>query len=257
MSLNRYLIISVLTHILFLCILTVRYPVFIPDEDVFNINITGPIENEKNLIEPLVVPPPAIKHRTPPPEKTKPDQPYGSSSLPEDAKPDTIHEDIITEDTAIEPSDTTEIPSEEDSIFIHEPESTAPPWFLFDQKTIEKFAKKGHSVEKGLTFNTAEFKHRGYMRLLKEKIESVWRYPKEAAKLGVSGDLYIKFSIRRDGTIDEIELIRTSGYSNLDEAVTKALKKAEPYWPLPDDWEGETLEITGHFIYLFGSTYIM
>jgi len=235
------------THILFICILAVRHPAFIQTEDVFNIDITGPIETEQPAQKKAFIPPPpAIKRHAP---------------APDDIQPDTIHEQASpardTPETSTEYSETPETSIDENSIFTHEPESTVPPYFLFDQKTIEKYAEKDPSAEKGLTFNTAEFRHRGYMRLLKEKIESVWKYPKEAAKLGISGDLYIKFAIRRDGTLDKIELIRTSGYSNLDEAVTKALKKAEPYWPLPDDWEGDSLEITGHFIYLFGSTYIM
>jgi protein TonB len=93
--------------------------------------------------------------------------------------------------------------------------------------------------------------------MLKEKIEQIWKYPKEAARLGVSGDLYIKFAIKRDGKLGKVEVSRTSGYRYLDEAVMKALKDGAPYWPLPDDWEEKDLEINGHFIYIFGGTYVM
>ena len=54
-----------------------------------------------------------------------------------------------------------------------------------------------------------------------------------------------------------LELVRTSGYRDFDEAAIKALKDGQPYWPLPDDWEKDELEINGHFIYVFGSTYVM
>jgi protein TonB len=37
----------------------------------------------------------------------------------------------------------------------------------------------------------------------------------------------------------------------------KAIRKAEPFWPLPKDWEGDTLEIKGHFIYVYGNAYAM
>ena len=93
--------------------------------------------------------------------------------------------------------------------------------------------------------------------MLKEKIESIWQYPKEAARLGLSGDLYIKFTIKRDGKLGEIDLLRTSGHKDLDEAAMKALKDAEPFWPLPADWEKDDLEINGHFIYVYGSAFIM
>jgi len=128
---------------------------------------------------------------------------------------------------------------------------------LFDKKTIEKFAKTTSPESTGLTFDTSEFKHRGYMRLLREKIQSTWQYPKEAAKLGISGDLYIKFTIKKNGELVKTEIIRTSGYRHLDKAAKKALKDAQPYWPLPEDWENEELEITAHFIYIYGNIYVM
>jgi len=143
------------------------------------------------------------------------------------------------------------LPSEKDK------PSLLPPSALFDEKTIENYAKKESPVDKGLTFEIPGFEHRGYMRMLKEKIESIWRYPKDAARLGISGDLYLKFSIKKDGKLGEIELLRTSGYKDFDEAAIKALKDAEPFWPLPADWEKDDLEITGHFIYIYGNAVIM
>ncbi len=133
----------------------------------------------------------------------------------------------------------------------------APPSALFDKNIIENYAKKESPADRGVTFEMPGFKNRGYMRMLKEKIESIWRYPKEAARHGISGDLYLKFSIKKDGKLGEIELLRTSGYKDLDEAAMKALKEAEPFWPLPEDWEKDDLEIRGHFIYVYGDAVVM
>ncbi len=132
----------------------------------------------------------------------------------------------------------------------------APRSQLFDKKTIEEFASKGSPAKKGLTFDTTEFKHRGYMKMLKERIEGIWKYPGEAVRHGISGDLHMKFSIKKDGKLGEIELLRTSGYRELDEAAMKAVKNAAPFWPLPEDWDKETLEVNGHFIYIFGNTLV-
>jgi protein TonB len=95
------------------------------------------------------------------------------------------------------------------------------------------------------------------MRMLKDKIERIWKYPRDAALRRISGDLYIRFSIRRDGSVGDITLVRTSGYHDLDEAALQAVKDGEPYWPLPDDWKEEELSITGHFIYVIGRYYMM
>ncbi len=136
-------------------------------------------------------------------------------------------------------------------------EATVPGIALFDKETIEKYALKGGPEKKGLSFDSEGFKHRGYMRTLKERIESVWKYPKEAAERGISGDLRVTFIINRDGTLEHAELVRTSGYRSLDEAVLKALKKAFPWWPLPEDYEEDTLKVTGHFIYIYGNTFAL
>jgi len=139
----------------------------------------------------------------------------------------------------------------------------SPRDFLFDKKTIEKYANRGTregvGVQdgRGAMFYAPEFKNRAYMRMLKDRIESIWKYPEEAARNRLTGDLYVKFSIRKNGEIDKIELVRTSGYTVLDEAVIHTLKKAAPYWPLPENYDREVLEITGHFIYILGSTYAM
>ena len=91
------------------------------------------------------------------------------------------------------------------------------------------------------------------MNTLRKKIESIWVYPPEAARLGISGDLYIDFVIKKDGKLGNIDVVRTSGFRDLDKAAIKALKDAEPFWPLPEDWENDDLEIKGHFIYILGN----
>lgn len=128
---------------------------------------------------------------------------------------------------------------------------------LFDRDTIEKFANKSSPRESKSSFEAPGFRNRGYLRLLKEKIERIWQYPQEMARRGIAGDLYITFVIKRDGSLGDVRLVRTSGYSALDEAAVKALRDAEPFWPLPDSWEAEDFEINGHFIYMTGRTYIL
>lgn len=255
MNLSRYIAASTLSHLLVLGVLWITYANIKANAPVFNVNIVGPLETEKqsvpNILQPKIAPlTPLIEklNRKPFDEKLLPKSLYGpltpldrGESSPPLEKGDAGGFSV----------DKGALLSEKDKPLL------APPSALFDKKTIENYAKKEPSMDKGLTFEIPGFQHRGYMRRLKEKIESIWRYPKEAAKLGISGDLYIKFSIKKDGKLGEIDLLRTSGYKDLDEAAMKALKDAEPFWPLPPDWEKDDLEINGHFIYVFGSAVIM
>jgi len=131
---------------------------------------------------------------------------------------------------------------------------------LYDREGIGDLAKKDGSglpkKENAITFDTSEYRFKGYMRKLREKIESIWVYPPEARMKGIYGDLKIRFTIKKDGRLGAIELVRTSGYRMLDEAAMKALKDGEPYWPLPDEWGMDSYTILGHFIYSMGGYYL-
>lgn len=129
---------------------------------------------------------------------------------------------------------------------------------LFDREVISESAQKQEdkTAKSTITFDAKEFKYYGYMRRLREKVEGIWQYPSDAAMRGLYGDLYISFTIKKNGSLGSVELVRTSGYRSLDEAAIKALKEAAPYWPLPEEWKEEALTIKGHFIYSLQGTYI-
>lgn len=133
---------------------------------------------------------------------------------------------------------------------------------LFDRGVINDLAKKENDKEKTekadktFTLDTSEYKFLIYNKRLKEKIESIWIYPPDAAARGIYGDLVIRFTIRKNGRLGAVELVRTSGHKSLDDAAMKALKDGEPYWPLPDNWGMEAYTIQGHFVYTLYGLYV-
>lgn len=108
---------------------------------------------------------------------------------------------------------------------------------------------KKFEADKKLSFDGKELKFMLYDRKLKERIEHIWIYPPSAAARGISGDLLIRFTIMKNGKLGAVELIRTSGHKDLDDAAIKALKDASPFWPLPESWGMDSYTIDGHFIY--------
>jgi protein TonB len=133
---------------------------------------------------------------------------------------------------------------------------------LYDKGVIDAIAKRevaGKTTQdKSITFNTSEYKYLGYLTLLRQRIEGsgCWAYPHEAATRGIYGDLVIRFTINKNGTLGSVNLIRTSGHQSLDNAAMEALRDCGPYWPLPAEWGMDEYAITGHFIYLPGLTFI-
>jgi protein TonB len=130
---------------------------------------------------------------------------------------------------------------------------------LYDPEVIGDIAMRDAGgqpkKEDSITFDTSDYRYAGYMRKLKDKIESIWVYPPEAIARGLYGDLKIRFTILKSGKLGAVELVRTSGYKTLDDAAIKALKEGEPYWPIPEQWGRESYTILGHFVYsIYGSS---
>ena len=133
---------------------------------------------------------------------------------------------------------------------------------LFDKGIIGDLAKR--EVEKRekekkdttFSFDAREYRFLLYNRRLKERIESIWVYPPDAAARGIYGDLILRFTIKKDGKIGAVELVRTSGHKNLDDSAMRALKDGSPYWPLPDEWGIDSYTIEGHFVYTIYGYYI-
>jgi len=131
---------------------------------------------------------------------------------------------------------------------------------LFDRNIIGDIAKRDIKKEEkegqAFSFDAKEMRYLPYLRRLKERIESIWIYPPDAAAKGIYGDLLIKFTIKKNGRLGSVELIRTSGYKTLDDAALRALRNAEPFWPLPDEWGMEAYTIEGHFVYTIYGYYV-
>jgi protein TonB len=131
---------------------------------------------------------------------------------------------------------------------------------LFDRNIIGDIAKrdvtKGEKEGQTFSFDVKEMRYLTYLRRLRDRIESIWVYPPDAAAKGIYGDLILKFTIKKNGKLGSVELIRTSGHKDLDDAALRALRDADPFWPLPDEWGMEAYTIQGHFVYTIYGYYV-
>lgn len=112
-----------------------------------------------------------------------------------------------------------------------------------DDRDIEK------SKKDEITLDTDDLMYTSYLQGLKSRIETIWKYPETARRDGVQGDLVMKFSIAKSGRVENIELVKSSGYPMLDNAAKQALHDASPFNPLPDKWNKDYFTITGTFVY--------
>ncbi len=86
-----------------------------------------------------------------------------------------------------------------------------------------------------------------YLHGWRTKVEAVGNknYPSASRRFGIYGDLRLLVAIRHDGTIENIEVLSSSGHTMLDEAAIRIVRLAAPFEPFPPELREttDTLEI--------------
>ena len=110
---------------------------------------------------------------------------------------------------------------------------------------------------KFLTANTREHEYAAYMFGWAAKIERVGNlnYPPEARQRALFGEVLLAVRVRRDGTVDSIRVMRSSGEPVLDDAAEQIVRMAAPFPPIPNaaTTEFDMLDITRTWRFLPGN----
>jgi protein TonB len=69
------------------------------------------------------------------------------------------------------------------------------------------------------------------------KVERVGNlnYPSELRQKKLHGDLVLTVGINKNGTVESIDIMRSSGIPEVDRAAVKIVQLAAPYAPLPQN----------------------
>ena len=92
-----------------------------------------------------------------------------------------------------------------------------------------------------------------YLLDWQQRLETVGNhyYPQASVRYGIYGSLRMLVVIRQDGSLDDIQILSSSGYAVLDEAAITIVRRAAPYSPFPPELRAtaDKLEIvrTWHF----------
>lgn len=84
---------------------------------------------------------------------------------------------------------------------------------------------------------TQEYRYAQYIEDWRVKVERIGNlnYPEQARREQIYGKLQLSVSIRADGSVESIEVSRSSGHRLLDAAAMRIVKLAEPFSPLPPE----------------------
>jgi protein TonB len=72
-----------------------------------------------------------------------------------------------------------------------------------------------------------------WMRAVSERVRQFFYYPGPALAARTTGVVMMRFAVRRDGRLDQLEIGKSSGDAGLDQAATDILRKAQPLPPIP------------------------
>lgn len=97
-----------------------------------------------------------------------------------------------------------------------------------------RYAKR--PSRKFVSASTQEYVWATYLRAWVDRAERVGNlnYPDEARRRRLAGTVVINIGIRRDGSVERADIVRSSGIPLLDESALRLARLAEPYPPLPD-----------------------
>lgn len=87
-----------------------------------------------------------------------------------------------------------------------------------------------------------EYRFAAYVEAWRQKVEKVGNlnYPAAAKEQKLYGSLRMTVSIRADGTVEKIELNKSSGFKILDDAAYRIVELAAPYAEFPPDIRRDT-----------------
>ncbi len=92
-----------------------------------------------------------------------------------------------------------------------------------------------------------------FFQRFRTNIYGVWNYPRKAAERGEEGTCLLRVTVRRNGSVESVKLMESSGSATLDQEAIRAVWKGAPYGPLPRAYEEEKLSIFAFFQYRLGS----
>lgn len=107
-------------------------------------------------------------------------------------------------------------------------------------RTMDDYQKR--PKRKFLGGRTMEYRFAAYVESWRQKVEKVGNlnYPAAAKEQKLYGQLRMTVSIRADGSVEKIELNKSSGYKILDEAARRIVELAAPYSEFPPDIRRDT-----------------
>jgi protein TonB len=88
-----------------------------------------------------------------------------------------------------------------------------------------------------------------YRTALRVALARHHHYPPRARRFRLSGQVTVRFTIRRDGRFEHIELAQSSGEELLDRAALETVQRLGHFQPLPEDYSEDSWTLSVPLVY--------
>jgi len=110
--------------------------------------------------------------------------------------------------------------------------------------------ERGFAKDGPISFETQWYDWGEYAESMVSRIRVNWyNNMPQLIQTGLKGVVTIRFLIHRDGQIDEVTIINSSGIPPYDFAAKKAIELSSPLNPLPKDFPNDSEHVTAMFFY--------
>lgn len=188
-------------------------------------------------------------------ETTEPSRPSAEVSAPipvQEEGPDAASSEAANPEVRLESREViaaeTESPRTNEPVSVEQPDTEVPSAAeLMHQSmeltSLEAEIRNERSWQSKLprrefiSANTRQYEFASYMNAWVSKVERVGNlnYPSELRRKKLYGDLVMTVAIRQNGTVESIDIKRSSGVTEIDQAAVGIVRLAAPYAPLPDN----------------------
>jgi TonB family protein len=234
---GRLLIVSAIIHAVLLVVLPLVPALrndYVPAVDVYAVELLDVTEQAPAPVQPPVDEPDPAELDPPSDEPVVEEEP----AIPEEPTP-------TPQRVVLKPPEREERPSLEERLsqrLKQQDESRPAP-----SKQPERAEESAPTQAGSARVMASRFPYSWYLSVVQGKVSSNWSQP--SARLIVEDSLTtsVSFVIRRDGSVHDIRIGKSSGRSTVDQSASKAVRESVPFPPLPDDYLQEKLDITIDF----------
>jgi protein TonB len=205
---------------------------------------SGEQEHKKKPSTETLLPP---SQPTPAPAKTKPIPRAVPETTPKPQRPVITQPDSPRQVTAERPKPVVEpnpVPSAA-QLFASKEREIAHLTAELQSKT-SAYAKMPR--RKAISAATKEYKYAAYLDAWRRKVERIGNlnYPDEAKRQRLYGNLILHVAVKKDGSVEQVRVLHSSGHKLLDDAAVRIVRLAAPFSPFPKEIREETdiLDIT-------------